>query len=379
MVTARPYPFDVFEKVSRAQVMALRRCARRIPILDADRAAQTAAHLLGERLNIRPLPPSYCSEGQLGGALGDTVVALILEPAAGETGRIAVEISDALAANVVDRALGGSEGESAPVSKGTLGDTERGVLAYVAARLLAEAGEQPWRLVAVVTTAGGVVAHLGDEGCVTWPAEVSLGQTRGVVRALLPRRVIASLGEATAAARAAGSVATLELTVVAEAARGRIAARELRGLRIGDVVMPDEVWVSHGGQRPVHGQVRLRIEGAARTAWHCSIGDGVLEVLRVERSHEPPAGKGKRMEGDEGTGERIAETAGDAPVELVVELARFRMSLEELLALRAGEVITTGRSIGERVTLRAGDRAIATGELVDVEGEVGVRLLRIGD
>jgi flagellar motor switch/type III secretory pathway protein FliN len=61
-----------------------------------------------------------------------------------------------------------------------------------------------------------------------------------------------------------------------------------------------------------------------------------------------------------------------------VELARFTMPLEELGALRTGEVVATGRAVGERVTLRAGGHALAVGELVDVDGEVGVRLLRVG-
>ena len=65
----------------------------------------------------------------------------------------------------------------------------------------------------------------------------------------------------------------------------------------------------------------------------------------------------------------------DAPIELCVELARFTLPLEQLLALRAGEVWSTGRAIGEVVYLSAGGRKVARGELVDVDGEVGVRIL----
>jgi len=38
-------------------------------------------------------------------------------------------------------------------------------------------------------------------------------------------------------------------------------------------------------------------------------------------------------------------------------------------------VLSTGSAIGERVVLTANGRAIARGELVDIEGEIGVRIL----
>lgn len=73
----------------------------------------------------------------------------------------------------------------------------------------------------------------------------------------------------------------------------------------------------------------------------------------------------------------LLRAAGDAPIDVVVELARVTMPLAELAALRPGEVLATGRALGERVTLRAGDRTIALGELVDVDGEIGVRILSL--
>ena len=75
--------------------------------------------------------------------------------------------------------------------------------------------------------------------------------------------------------------------------------------------------------------------------------------------------------------EAALKAAGDATVELVVELARFEVPLGDLAAVRPGEVLATGKAIGERITLRAGERAIALGELVDIEGEVGVRILSL--
>jgi flagellar motor switch protein FliM len=70
----------------------------------------------------------------------------------------------------------------------------------------------------------------------------------------------------------------------------------------------------------------------------------------------------------------VPDIAADAPLELSIELARFSLTLGELQRTRPGDVLVTGRAIGESVTLRVAGRAIAQGDLVDVDGEVGLRI-----
>lgn len=65
------------------------------------------------------------------------------------------------------------------------------------------------------------------------------------------------------------------------------------------------------------------------------------------------------------------------PVELEVELARISVSLEELAAFAPGMVLPLSVKPGDAVLLRVGERAIARAELVDVEGEVGARVLQL--
>lgn len=71
------------------------------------------------------------------------------------------------------------------------------------------------------------------------------------------------------------------------------------------------------------------------------------------------------------------ESLSDVEIELSIELARLEMPVAEVAALAPGVVVTTGRLVGERVAVRAGERVIAWGEVVDVEGEVGVRITEI--
>lgn len=66
--------------------------------------------------------------------------------------------------------------------------------------------------------------------------------------------------------------------------------------------------------------------------------------------------------------------AADATVELTVALGDVRLSARALLELEAGAVLPTGAAVGAPVELRAGDRVVARGELVVVDGAIGVRV-----
>ena len=66
-----------------------------------------------------------------------------------------------------------------------------------------------------------------------------------------------------------------------------------------------------------------------------------------------------------------------APIEVTAELARLTLRGEELLALAPGVVLTVAAERARAVILRAGGEIWAEGELVDVEGELGVRVTRL--
>jgi len=71
----------------------------------------------------------------------------------------------------------------------------------------------------------------------------------------------------------------------------------------------------------------------------------------------------------------LIENVGDVPVVVRIEIGATEMRAREWAKLRPGDVITTGQPLGAPVTLRVGGVEIAQGELVDVEGEIGVRIL----
>ena len=53
------------------------------------------------------------------------------------------------------------------------------------------------------------------------------------------------------------------------------------------------------------------------------------------------------------------------------------LTAREILELRPGAVVPVGRPLAGPVDLTAGGRVMARGELVDVEGELGVRVTEI--
>ena len=80
---------------------------------------------------------------------------------------------------------------------------------------------------------------------------------------------------------------------------------------------------------------------------------------------------GKRIFGEEG------EALGGLLLTLRVQMAARRARLEELSQLRVGQVLPLGRTASDPVDLVIDGRRIAEGELVEIEGSLGVRVTEI--
>lgn len=63
------------------------------------------------------------------------------------------------------------------------------------------------------------------------------------------------------------------------------------------------------------------------------------------------------------------------PVEVEIELARLRLPLHQLGAIKPGAVLPLHINAAQQVVVRIGDKAVARAELVEVEGEVGARII----
>ena len=68
---------------------------------------------------------------------------------------------------------------------------------------------------------------------------------------------------------------------------------------------------------------------------------------------------------------------GEIPVEVVVELGRKTMLIREVAALKAGDIVALEQSVDSPLDIRVGDKLLARGELVMVNGRVGLRVTEI--
>ena len=93
---------------------------------------------------------------------------------------------------------------------------------------------------------------------------------------------------------------------------------------------------------------------------------------------EPDAAAGPVEEVDLGEGPVEAEALlGDVPVNVVVELGRVQLTADEVIRLGTGHIIELGRSPAEPVDLVVNGRLLAKGELVEIEGALGVKILSL--
>ena len=67
----------------------------------------------------------------------------------------------------------------------------------------------------------------------------------------------------------------------------------------------------------------------------------------------------------------------DITLNMTVELGRVPITAEEVVSLKAGQVIDLGRVPGEPLDLSVGGKIVARGELVEIEGNLGVRVLSL--
>ncbi len=74
-----------------------------------------------------------------------------------------------------------------------------------------------------------------------------------------------------------------------------------------------------------------------------------------------------------------AELLNDIPMQITVELGRVPVTAEDVVALHVGQVLELNKGPGEPVDLSVNGKVVARGELVEVEGQIGVRILNISE
>ncbi|GEM_PF-419750 len=194
--------------------------------------------------------------------------------------------------------------------------------------------------------------------------KVTVGETVGAARLLLPApgcdSAIAPVAEQLPS-EIAPEVLAAGISARSFFGRCVLDARAMAGLQLGDVVILSGVAAGAG---PLTGPGRLV---TSTFELHGQFSANGFTLTRAETSATSlPQEPTMKLKDD---------AVPSLPVEVEIELTRLRISIAELATLRPGAVLALRIGVNEPVTLRVGDRAVARAELVDIEGEIGARIL----
>jgi type III secretion protein Q len=316
-----PFPLPAVSRGFAALSPAARRIGRRA----AERAAAALAAELGGPVELagRPLP-ALAAPAAGAVALGVQLEAL---PAGA-----LLEVEASLGARLVDRMAGGDGGGPAALA---LTPVERSAVELLCLLAIAAAAEEG-PVASVLAPRLGLVGEACG-GSLAVEISVAAGALRGRCRLLLPAEALQALWRpddlppAVAAWRADGWLSSGEAALTRE---------EIDSLAPGDVVLLDD-------RSSEQAEVRLlgiRLRGREAE------GSFQLEEMAM------------------------TDTAAELPVTLAVEVARVSLTLGELARLEPGSVFPLPAPRDGRVVLRLGERPVARGQLVEIEGALGVRL-----
>lgn len=360
----RPFPLAELPRVARAQADAARLLMLRLPLAPGAEWAAACRAVGGEiALSMREIYalPARELPSQARGA----VVRLSLP--GGRAALVVVEA--ALAGKLARAALGLDEAELGAPRPLTL--AEEGAVEFLVAALCgADVAE-----VSGIVGEAAVAALAGDDGWLAVAqAHVRSPVGDGWARLFVPD--VARLGAPPLRAleaidRCAVRLADATVALRLEVGRTAVARADLSGLGAGDVILFERFGVRDARGGPVtlrlgRGGFGARLDGDALT---------IEEQFRLNRGVSSmefdPSQKGEAASAD--------QLLREMPVEVVCELGRVTMSGRELIELRPGAVIPAGRPLSGPVDLTVGGRVVARGELVDVEGEIGVRITQLNE
>jgi len=76
---------------------------------------------------------------------------------------------------------------------------------------------------------------------------------------------------------------------------------------------------------------------------------------------------------------KIVNLSSDIPVQIAAVLGKKTITVKDLVSMKMGQVVELGRLPNEAIDLVANGKLVAKGELVEIDGRLGVRILKIFD
>lgn len=335
--------------------------------------------------------------------------------------RVWVEFSPHLARVMLDRALGGSGGN---IETGIpLSEIEKGIFSYLTLKLLGGL-QQVWgnqaqveiRLEAIHASLYAIQNVLTPEMNLYYK-EMQLqylGQ-HGFARLFLPTTLVYEMTNALPQLRHSPQeyefflqrihrVADTQVQGFLRVGTVDLSEADFVGLQIDDIILireclafrreEDRLWDGQGmlqfSEQP-HYALRCRLENDASHPLMQVRIEEVIEVAEppmngnLDRSEylmdEQQAAASEYVEQEGGHPEENFDEMGpvlsDVPVPLIAELGRINCRARDIMYMRVGQILELNRSPHEPLDLVVKGRSIGRGELVEVEGKLGIRIISL--
>ena len=159
-----------------------------------------------------------------------------------------------------------------------------------------------------------------------------------------------------------------------------LSMRQLKSLRRGDVVLPERaLFRPDGSGCLLLGsqclQVRLEVSPIPHFVI-TSLEETAMNAYASDFTADPilPIDAEQALAQDEGL---ELGNFDDLPLALTLNCGRLTLTLGELKNLGAGSVLSLGKGTPGFATLCHDDRPLAHGELVDVDGHIGLQITRL--
>jgi flagellar motor switch protein FliM len=405
MAAVRPFTFSSLKRMTRDQV-ALE--ATMLAYFDgrpfAPDFASGLAELLGryfkEPCKLVPPETKVVSRRDLG-ALLPSITCIAVLGAAPSDRKILVDLDLTLASLAIERLLGGS-GESDRIQR-PLTEIEEGVLSFLLLKVLAyfHGGIETGRELALTldrfaTKLDDVLALVDAEtDFVSVGLRVSAGKHVGHARVLLPGSLVterfgkpvrqggASPAERVYMAALLETVGETPVTATIELAQlPDLSPADVAQLEPGDIIVIDGRQVAKTPDG-LEGVVFVRLGTGKNGGLRCALRGGDaqhLEIQEIVVQEQPQEEVMAEQAADAAPGENLAETEGllrDVAAPVVVELGRLRLNASQVVRLKKGQVLRLPRGPNDPVDLVVNGKLLGRGELVEVDGELGVRLVQI--
>ena len=426
--TWKPFVFSGLEKVSKRHALLIKNLEWLLPnVRSTGEVSSTVRKRLEEMLEEQvSLTAEYVHVvpmSQLKHYIGEPTFLSVLTPQPNKT-RGLLEVELGLAHHAIDMLLGGT-GEA--VALRPLTDIEEGVMTYViieTLKALAPAIDPALpklRIEGVVRSFDDVQQLIPEnENLAVLQLKAVFGSQSGYLRLIIPEDVLSTANppsdslvrrnRRSADAEAnAQRLSNVKVVVRAEIGTVEISASDLSQLRERDVVLVDALScrpdLGEGGTATLRigpgrtGHLDCEIAWADDTCTATVTGvtlgapaPPLLDVIGAPEIESPPdAGSGDeddeesttpgsirgRDDVDDAQGAVGADLMNDIPLQIAVELGRLSTTAEEIVSLKVGHVFDLNRVAGEPLDLSVNGKVVARGELVEIDGNLGVRILSL--